>query len=164
MSSKASQKVRTREELKSVVQRLQSYGKAVVFTNGCFDILHVGHIRYLEHAKSLGNYLVIGINSDDSVRKLKGPARPLNSEMDRAEVVAALQAVDYVTLFTEDTPEEIIAELRPDIHVKGGDYRIEDLPEADVVHGYGGKVVILPFVDGKSTTSIVERIKDTSVK
>ncbi|MEK7355136.1 MAG: D-glycero-beta-D-manno-heptose 1-phosphate adenylyltransferase [Bdellovibrionota bacterium] len=134
-------------------------GRKVVFTNGVFDILHVGHVRYLQQARAQGDMLVIGVNSDASVKKLKGPTRPLQSEADRAEILAGLGCVDYVTLFSESTPEDLIRVVRPDIFVKGGDYKVETLPEAGAVLSYGGQVKILQFVDGKSSTSIIEKMK-----
>ncbi len=147
-----------REEAAALIESLKAQGKKVVFTNGCFDILHVGHLRYLEEAREQGDLLVVGVNSDASVRRLKGPTRPINSELDRAEMLAGLKAVDYTVIFTEDTPVEIIDELKPSIHVKGGDYKKEDLPETEVVERNGGEVRILMLVDGKSTTSVVNKI------
>jgi len=147
-----------RQEAATLIEKLKTEGKKVVFTNGCFDILHVGHLRYLEQAREQGDLLVIGVNSDASVKRLKGPTRPINSEMDRAEMLAGLKAVDYTVIFTEDTPVEIIDELKPSIHVKGGDYKKEDLPETEVVERNGGEVKILMLVDGKSTTSVVNKI------
>jgi len=141
----SSSKVLTREELIDVVRRAKSAGKVVVFTNGCFDILHVGHVRYLQKARAMGDVLVVGVNTDESVRRLKGPDRPVNPESDRAEVLAALECVDYVSLFAEDTPVELIQAVKPDIDVKGGDYKSEDMPEAAVVRSYGGRVEIIPF-------------------
>lgn len=139
------------------VQELRQ-GKRLVFTNGVFDILHAGHVRLLEAASKLGDLLVVGINSDVSVRSLgKGPNRPINREDDRAVVLSALRCVDAVLLFQEQTPELLIEKLRPDVHVKGGDYQEEDLPEAKIVRGYGGQVVILPLLEGRSTTSILEK-------
>lgn len=130
-------------------------GRRLVFTNGVFDLLHAGHIRLLEHARSLGDLLIVGMNSDVSARALgKGPNRPLNTEQDRAEVLAALRCVDAVVLFDEATPEALIAQLNPEIHVKGGDYRVEDLPETALVHGYGGEVVIVPLLKGRSSTRL----------
>ena len=134
-------------------------GRTVVFTNGCFDILHAGHVRYLEDARALGDILVVGVNSDSSTKRLKGPSRPIVPESERAEAVASLRAVDYVTIFDEDTPVETIRKLKPDVHVKGGDYRAEDLPETPVVTAGGGKVVIVLFSKGLSTTSIIDRIR-----
>ena len=137
----------------------RSKGK-VVFTNGCFDWLHVGHIRYLQEAKALGSLLVVGVNTDDSVRKLKGPTRPVQSENDRAEILAALQAVDYVVLFPQDTPEELIQQVRPDVLVKGGDWKIEQIAGGTFVSSYGGQVKSLQFVDGKSTTSLIHKARN----
>lgn len=134
-------------------------GRKVVFTNGCFDILHVGHVRYLKEAKAQGDILVLGLNSDASVKVLKGPTRPLQNECDRAEILSSLASVDYVTLFGEDTPEKLIQEVRPDILVKGGDYKIETIVGAKFVQSYGGEVRALQFVDGKSTSEIVAKIK-----
>lgn len=133
-------------------------GKKLVFTNGVFDILHAGHVRYLADASALGDMLVVGINTDASVRKLnKAPNRPVNTEEDRAAVLSALRFIDGVLLFDEQTPERLIQELKPDVHVKGGDYKEEDLPEAKIVRAYGGEVVILPLLEGRSTTSILKR-------
>lgn len=139
----------------------QKYHK-IVFTNGCFDILHAGHVRYLEGARSLGDCLVIGLNSDASVRALKGEARPINNEQDRAEVLSALRAVDHVVIFGEQTAEKLIDMLRPDIYVKGGDYSVETLPEAKHVLGYGGRIEFIPFLPGRSSTNIINRMKSDS--
>lgn len=134
-------------------------GKRLVFTNGVFDILHAGHVTYLEKARSLGEMLIVGVNSDASVRQLgKGPNRPVNPEQDRLTVLEALRCVDGAVIFEESTPEAIIAELQPEIHVKGGDYRAEDLPETRIVEGYGGSVVIIPLLEGRSTTNILKRL------
>lgn len=141
-----------------IVNLAKEQGKKVVFTNGCFDILHVGHISYLENAKKQGDILIVGVNSDASTKRLKGATRPINSENDRATMLSALKSVDYTVIFEEDTPEDLIAYLRPSIHVKGGDYKKEDLPETKIVEAYGGKVVILNFVEGKSTTNIIKKI------
>ena len=154
----AASRIKRRSVLKDIIDELKADGKTVVFTNGCFDILHVGHIRYLEAARALGDCLVVAVNTDESVRRLKGEPRPLVPEFERAEVLAALQCVDYVTLFEEDTPEEIISHLQPDIHVKGGDYQADDLPEAAAVKSYGGRIIILPLTEGKSTTDLIARI------
>jgi D-beta-D-heptose 7-phosphate kinase/D-beta-D-heptose 1-phosphate adenosyltransferase len=134
----------------------------LVFTNGCFDILHPGHVEYLHRARALGDALVIGVNTDASVRRLKGSGRPLVSERDRATVLAGLASVDAVTLFEEDTPRELIAQLLPDILVKGGDYAREDVEGRAEVEAAGGRVVIVPFVPGHSTSSLVERIRGGS--
>lgn len=143
-----------------VIEELKKQGKKVVFTNGCFDILHVGHLTYLNEAKRQGDILIIGVNSDASVKRLKGESRPINGERDRAEMLCGLKAVDYTVIFEEDTPMELIEELKPSIHVKGGDYKKEDLPETPVVERNGGEVRILGFVDGKSTTNIVNKIQN----
>jgi rfaE bifunctional protein nucleotidyltransferase chain/domain len=133
--------------------------RTVVFTNGCFDVLHRGHVEYLAMARALGDVLVVGLNSDDSVRRLKGPGRPVNGEDDRAYVLAGLSSVDYVTVFGEDTPRELVAALLPDVLVKGGDYRREDIVGGDEVEAAGGRVVVAPLVPGRSTTSILERVR-----
>lgn len=138
---------------------LRAGGKKIVFTNGCFDILHAGHVRYLAKARSYGDVLVLGLNSDASVRANKGPSRPINSEMDRAEVVGALASVDAVVLFDELTAESIIAKVRPDVYVKGGDYTLETLPEAKIVQSYGGRVEFVSLVAGRSTTNVIEKIR-----
>ena len=155
-------KLKRRSELAEAVKKARAEGKTVVFTNGCFDILHVGHVRYLQDARALGDLLVVGVNTDDSVRRLKGPTRPVVSEWERAEILAALQCVDYVSLFNEDTPVELITAIRPSIHVKGGDYKVEDLPEAEAVIAGGGKIVIVSFSstdsEGFSTTNVIGKI------
>ena len=127
----------------------------VVFTNGCFDVLHRGHVSYLAAARDLGDCLVVGLNSDASVKRLKGENRPINNENDRALVLAALSFIDYIILFEEDTPKNLIEQVRPDILVKGGDYKIEDIVGADFVQKNGGKVLTIPFVDGYSSTKII---------
>ena len=135
-------------------------GRKIVFTNGCFDILHVGHKRYLEEARSLGELLVVGVNSDDSVRRLKGTDRPVNTERDRVEMLTALNCVDYVIVFEDDTPYDLINRIKPQVLVKGGDYKPEDVVGKDIVESNGGEVVIIPLVEGKSTTAVIEKIKD----
>ena len=129
-----------------------------VFTNGCFDLLHPGHVLYLEQAKKQGNFLIVALNADESVSKLKGPGRPVNRLADRMQVIAALQSVDFVVHFDEDTPVELLKKLKPDVYVKGGDWKVEDLPEAPVVQSWNGKVKTLVFVEGKSTTATLKRI------
>ena len=132
--------------------------KKIVFTNGCFDIIHVGHVRYLTEAKSFGDILIVGLNTDESVRRLKGNSRPINDQNARAEVLLGLKAVDHVIFFGEETAEALIAEIKPDIYVKGGDYTLETLPEAKIVQSYGGRVELVNLVAGHSTTNIVEKI------
>ena len=129
--------------------------KTTVFTNGVFDILHAGHVDYLIKAKALGDYLIVALNTDSSVSRLKGPKRPINDLADRMTVIGALRCVDCVVSFDEDTPERVIGDIKPDIHVKGGDYTIESLPESKIVQAYGGKVVILPLLEGRSSTRII---------
>jgi rfaE bifunctional protein nucleotidyltransferase chain/domain len=150
-----------REELSSLGIRLRSEGKRVVFTNGCFDVLHVGHLRYLQDARELGDVLVVGVNTDAGVRRLKGPERPIVPEAERVEMLAGLRCVDYVTLFDEPLPNETLAALRPHVHAKGGDYEVETLPETPLVRSLGGEVMILPLVPGRSTTDIVRRIRES---
>ena len=134
--------------------------RPLVFTNGCFDLLHPGHISYLMKARELGNFLWIGLNTDESVRKLKGQKRPVNSELTRSILLASLFFVDAVTIFDEDTPIHLLEEIHPDIHIKGGDYNKEDLPEYNTVIEYGGRVEILPFIVGESTTGLIKKIKE----
>ncbi len=151
-------KIYHRTELAVILQKLKNDGSVVVTTNGCFDVLHLGHLRYLQAASELGDYLVVAINSDTSVKKLKGENRPLVSEGERAEMLAGLECVDYVVIFPELTPVELLSELKPNIHVKGGDYTLEQLIERDVVEANGGKVVVGLNVPGKSTTNLIEVI------
>lgn len=158
----AANKIKHRDELLGIVRDLQAAGRKVVFTNGCFDIMHVGHVRYLEEARALGDCLIVGVNTDSSVKSRKGEKRPIVGEAERAEVVAALACVDYVTLFSESTPVEICGQLHPDVHVKGGDYTLDQMPEAVVVQSYGGRVVLVPVVEGYSTTNIVKRVLETT--
>ena len=148
-----------RTDLALLVQQLHSTSKRIVFTNGCFDILHSGHVTYLEQAAALGDILIIGVNSDESVRGLKGASRPINPLGDRLTVLSALASVDYVVPFAESTPIELIKIVRPDIYVKGGDYTPQTLPEAPIVQELGGVVKILPFVSDRSTTSLINRIR-----
>jgi D-beta-D-heptose 7-phosphate kinase / D-beta-D-heptose 1-phosphate adenosyltransferase len=145
--------------LEALLELHRRQGRRIVFTNGCFDILHRGHISYLNRAKNPGDILVVGVNSDASVRRLKGPERPINSLEDRVQVLSALTCVDYLAAFDGDTASDLIRMVRPDVFVKGGDYTKERLPEAPVVESLGGTVRILPFVDNRSTTAIIERIK-----
>ncbi|MCU0553386.1 MAG: D-glycero-beta-D-manno-heptose 1-phosphate adenylyltransferase [Syntrophales bacterium] len=151
-------KIYPRAELKTVIDRLKREGKKVIFTNGCFDILHAGHTRYLSEARKLGDVLVLALNSDRSVRALKGPMRPIVPEAERAEVLAALSSVDYVTVFDEMTPLALIEFLRPDVIVKGGDWAEKDIVGADAVRTWGGRVAVMPELEGASTTNIIEKI------
>jgi len=143
------------EILLNRLEKERNHGKRIVFTNGCFDILHRGHVTYLEQAKDLGDVLIVGLNSDESVSRLKGPARPINTEQDRAFMLSKLGGVDYVTIFNEKTPEELIKQIKPDILVKGGDYRIDEV----VGREHAGEVRLIDFVDGYSTSLIIERSK-----
>jgi len=149
----------TKEEFKSVREKLSHDSEPVVFTNGCFDILHRGHVEYLNQAKSLGKYLVVGLNSDSSVKKLKGEDRPVNNEKDRAFVLGNLKCVDAVIVFEEDTPYDLISSVKPDFLVKGGDWKEDQIVGSDIVKSYGGKVISLKFVDSYSTSNIIDRIK-----
>jgi len=150
--------LKTHSEIASIVQRLKAKNKRIVFTNGCFDILHVGHVKYLQEAKSYGDVLIVGLNTDASVRVLKGPTRPVNSEEDRAYILGALEAVDYVVLFSDETPYELIKSIAPDILVKGGDYEGKSVVGAE----FSGELRLVQFVDGKSTTATIERINSTT--
>ncbi|MCM6772137.1 D-glycero-beta-D-manno-heptose 1-phosphate adenylyltransferase [Nocardia sp. CDC159] len=151
--------VLTHDELAAALAAHRRAGRRIVFTNGCFDVLHTGHIAYLNGAKRLGDVLVVAVNSDRGVRELKGPDRPVNSEHDRAAVLAALSCVDHVTIFDEPTPAELLRRVRPELYVKGGDYRPEMLSETEVVHAYGGEVQVLGYVAQRSTTALIERIR-----
>ena len=146
------------ERIAEFAAALREGGARVAFTNGCFDILHAGHVRYLAAARALGDVLILGLNSDASVRRLKGETRPVNSEADRAEVVGSLKSVDYVVIFGEDTAEDLIAKVQPAVYAKGGDYTLETLPEARIVESYGGEVAFIPLVAGKSTTGMIARM------
>lgn len=154
-------KILTHSELAETVSAAQKRGLFIVFTNGCFDILHAGHVRYLQEARALGDMLVVGVNSDHSAAALeKGSGRPLNGEEERAEVLAALSVVDYTTIFDEDTPYELIKLLQPDVLVKGGDWAIEDIVGSDIVLARGGAVKSLQFAPGFSTTGFLRKIQD----
>ncbi len=152
-------KIKNLDVLASLVTEEKVKGKRVVFTNGCFDLLHVGHVKYLQKARTFGDLLIVGLNSDASVRALKGETRPLIVETERAHILAALDCVDYVVIFGEDTPLRLIEALRPLVLVKGGDYTPERVVGKDVVESYGGRVELVTFVDGKSTTGIIEKIR-----
>ena len=157
-------KIKQLEELKKIAAGLKQQGKTVVFTNGCFDIIHVGHVRLLQEAKAFGDVLIVALNSDSSVRTLKGADRPFVSEEQRAEVVAALEMVDYVVIFDELDPLRIITELMPQVLVKGGDWTVDTIIGRDVVEQAGGKVIPLRFVDGVSSTSIIKRILNSQAQ
>jgi len=157
----SARKIVNLQEAKTQVNNWKSAGKRVVFTNGCFDLIHLGHVDYLEKARMLGDKLVIGLNTDDSVSRFKGPERPLQDQVSRARVLAAMQFVDLVVFFNEDTPLNLISELIPDILVKGSDYLAENIVGADVVKKNGGEVKTIDFIPGYSTSRIVEKIKKT---
>lgn len=147
-----------RKDIQKLSENLKNQGKKIVFTNGCFDILHVGHVRYLKESSKYGDVMIVGLNSDLSVKRLKGDSRPLNKELDRAEVLSALGFVDYVVIFEEDTPEELLNEIKPNIYTKGADYTLKTLPEAKTVLKNGGKVEFITLVEGKSTTNIIKKM------
>lgn len=149
-----------RDEIKNLVDKIHADGKTVVCTNGCFDILHVGHVRYLQKTKSFADYSIVLLNSDKSVRSIKGPTRPINSENDRAEILSALSCVDYVVLFDEDSPKNLLDEMKPDVYTKGADYNMETLPEADIMIKNKTRVEFIDFVQGKSTTNTIEKMKN----
>ena len=151
-------KLLTREALVRERERLRREGKRFVFTNGCFDLLHPGHVRYLTQAREMGDVLVVALNGDRSVRKIKGEGRPILNEQERAEVISALEAVDFVTIFDEETPRELIAELLPDVLVKGGDWALDQIVGREEVEASGGRVVSLPYVEGSSTSEIIDRV------
>ena len=157
-------KIFSREQLTSIIDRARAHRKTVVTTNGCFDVLHVGHLRYLQAASKLGDLLVVGINSDASVRALKGKNRPILPDVERAEMVAGLECVDYVTIFSELDPTDLLSVLKPNIHVKGGNYAIEEIVERKVVEAYGGKVMVGLNVPGKSTTELIKAICEKAVE
>ena len=152
-------KVIRREEVTKLVSDLHKMGKTVVTTNGCFDILHVGHVRYLQKTKSFADVLIVLLNSDKSVRSIKGPTRPINNEDDRSEILCALSCVDYVVLFNENSPRNLLDEIKPDVYTKGADYTMETLPEADIMKKNNTRVEFISFVEGKSTTGIIEKMK-----
>ena len=148
-----------RKNIVEFLGSLRKDGKTIVTTNGCFDILHVGHVRYLQKTKTFADYSVVMLNSDKSVRSINGPTRPVNNENDRAEILCALECVDFVVLFDEDSPQNLIAEIKPDVHTKGADYTVETLPEAKTIMENGGRIEFISFVEGKSTTSIIEKMR-----
>jgi D-beta-D-heptose 7-phosphate kinase/D-beta-D-heptose 1-phosphate adenosyltransferase len=158
LSTEMDRKIKSRDALRGIVSLQRERGKTIVFTNGCFDLLHVGHVKYLQAARQLGDLLVLGLNSDASIRRLKGAGRPLINQEERSHILAALSCIDFVSVFDEDTPLQLIEALRPDILVKGGDYTPETVVGSDLVESYGGRVELIRFVDGKSTTGIIEKI------
>lgn len=151
-------KLKTLTQLTRIASNLKRRHKTIVFTNGCFDILHFGHVKYLEAAKKKGDILVIGLNSDASVRRIKGNTRPLNKETERAYILASLAFVDFVIIFKEETPRDLINSLKPDILVKGGDWKKEKIVGSGIVRKYGGKTLVIPFVKGFSTTGLIKKI------
>ena len=153
-------KLKTLEELVTISRDLRRQGRHVVFTNGCFDLLHRGHVRYLDQAKTLGDVLIVAINNDASVRTLKGPDRPVMSHEERAELVASLGAVDYVIIFEEANPERLIQELEPDVLVKGGDWPVDQVVGRQIVESRGGRVLTLPYVEGASSSDLLRRIQE----
>lgn len=153
-------KIKNLQDAREEIDRLRAEGKRIVFTNGCFDILHVGHSRYLQAARDLGDFLIVAVNSDRSVKAIKGPPRPVRTQEDRAELLAALECVDCVLIFDEETPLRVISFLVPDVLVKGGDWKEEEIVGAQVVRDAGGQVRRIPFVPGYSTTDMIRRIKN----
>ena len=147
-----------REDLQKLLNDLRIQNKKIVTTNGCFDILHVGHVRYLQKTKTFADVMIVCLNSDISVKKIKGPDRPINNEDDRAEILCALECVDYVVMFDESSPENLLCEIKPDVHTKGADYTIETLPEAKSIIANGGRIEFINFVEGKSTTNVIKKI------
>lgn len=158
---RSADKIKTASDAKKRIAEWKSKGERVVFTNGCFDILHLGHVDYLEKARNLGDHLIVGLNTDSSVSRFKGADRPVQDEKSRARVISSLQFVDIVVLFNEDTPKELISTLVPDVLVKGSDYLAENIVGADVVKKAGGEVTTLEFVPGYSTSKVIEKIKKT---
>ena len=151
-----------REDIRQIVQDIQSSGKTVVTTNGCFDILHVGHVRYLTKTKSFADFSIVLLNSDKSVKLIKGEGRPINNEQDRAEILCALECVDYVVFFDESSPRDLLDEIKPDVYTKGADYNLETLPETDVILKNGGRIEFITFVEGKSTSNTIEAMKNSN--
>ncbi|MBR1977140.1 D-glycero-beta-D-manno-heptose 1-phosphate adenylyltransferase [bacterium] len=147
-----------KEDLQEVLAEIKKEGKTLAVTNGCFDILHVGHVRYLNMSAKQADYLMVLLNSDKSVRAIKGESRPINKEEDRAEVLSALNCVDYVMFFDENSPSKLLEEIKPDVYTKGADYNLENLPEAKSIQSYGGKIAFIDLVEGVSTTKILEKL------
>ncbi|MDR1327252.1 MAG: D-glycero-beta-D-manno-heptose 1-phosphate adenylyltransferase [Heliobacteriaceae bacterium] len=150
-----------RANIREFVENIHKSGKTVVTTNGCFDILHAGHVRYLQKTKTFADYLIVLLNSDKSITNIKGSGRPINNESDRAEVLGALSCVDYVVLFDEDSPRDLLEEIKPDVHTKGADYTADTLPEADVILNNNGRLEFIELVEGKSTTQIISKMNET---
>ena len=153
-------KLKTWEEIAGIIKDLKNQNKKIVFTNGCFDILHSGHVQYLAEAKELGDILILGLNSDSSVKRLKGETRPINNESERVVVLSALCSISYIVIFNEDTPYKLINHIKPNILVKGGDWRSKDIVGFDIVSSYNGEVKSLSFIEGKSTTDIINKLKE----
>ena len=153
----------TQEEIIKIVRDGQKAGKTFVVTNGCFDILHVGHVRYLKKTKEFGDYLIVMLNSDFSVKSIKGEGRPINCEADRAEILSSLSCVDYVVLFDEKSPAKLLEDIKPNVYTKGADYTIETLPERDIVLKNNIKVEFIEFVEGKSTTNVIKKINENKI-
>ena len=153
-------KIVNRENIENLVKDLRQNNKTIVMTNGCFDIIHVGHVRYLQKTKSLADVLILALNSDKSIREIKGEGRPINNENDRAEVLSALECVDYIVLFDENSPAELLKTVKPDVYAKGADYTLETLPETNVVQSFGGRIEFIDFVAGKSTSNLIQKIKN----
>ena len=150
------------QNLAQTIEKLKSEGKKIVFSNGVFDILHPGHVQYLEEAKKFGDVLILGLNSDNSVRNLKGPQRPINRWEDRALVLSGLESVDYIVKMEDDTPIKLIEQIKPDVHIKGGDYKNKTLPEENTVIKNGGKVIIVSFLENFSTTNMIKKLESKS--
>lgn len=149
-----------RTEAEKIIEKLKNENKTIVFTNGCFDILHVGHVRYLKESAKFGDVLVIGLNSDSSVKRLKGNSRPINNEVDRAELLSELGFVDYVVIFDENTPQKLLDEIKPNVYTKGADYTLDTLEEAKTVLKNGGRVEFIKLIEGKSTTNVIKKIEN----
>jgi D-beta-D-heptose 7-phosphate kinase/D-beta-D-heptose 1-phosphate adenosyltransferase len=160
----ASGKVRSADSLLGEIERHRKQNKTIVFTNGCFDVLHRGHVEYLQFCRRQGDVVVVGLNSDGSVKTIKGPDRPINNQHDRAAVLAALEAVDYVTIFDEPTPLRLIREVRPDVLVKGEDWAQKGVVGREFVESYGGKVALAPLVQGKSSSATIEKVKSLEIE
>jgi len=152
------QKIKNIDELKKIVEDLKKQNKKIVTTNGVFDILHIGHIRYLKEARKLGDVLIVALNSDSSTKQIKDPKRPLNNENDRAEALASLECIDYIAIFNEKDPIKILEEIKPDVHVKGGDYKMSQIIEKGIVEKNNGKIILIPEVKGYSTTDLIKKI------